>query len=148
MYNDTRFERDVRAALQRDRRIRHPELIAVSVDEIGTVVLTGAVGSLPQHRAAVDDARQIEGVFEVIADELKVHPPVGDQRADDEIRAAAMQQLNWDSRIRSDHLHVNVLLGRVTLTGYVREESERAAATEDVARLTGVVGITNQVEVR
>jgi len=146
--SDTRIENDVRAALQRDPRIKRPELIAVSVDEIGTVVLSGAVGSLPQHRAAVRDARQIDGIFAVIADDLKVHPPVGNQRADDEIHAAAMQRLIWDSRIRSDHIHVKVLHGQVTLTGYVREQSEHAAAAEDVERITGVVGVTNQIEVR
>lgn len=145
---DSRIEDEVRAALQRDARIKRPELIAVSVDEIGTVVLSGAVGSFPQHRAAVHDARQIDGVFEVIADDLKVHPPVGDRRADDEIRAAAMQQLIRDSRIRSNQIHVHVLLGQVTLTGYVGEESERVAASEDVERITGVVGVTNQIAVR
>jgi osmotically-inducible protein OsmY len=145
---DTRIENDVRAALRGDPRIKRPELIAVAADRIGTVVLSGAVATLAQHRAAVHDAQQIDGVFEVIADDLKVHPPIADQRSDDLIRATAMQQLVWDSRIRSNHIHVHVLLGQVTLTGYVWEDAESAAAAEDVARLSGVVGVTNQIEVR
>jgi hypothetical protein len=36
---NTRIHVDVRTALRQDPRIKHPELIAVSVDEIGTVVL-------------------------------------------------------------------------------------------------------------
>ena len=36
MFTNSRIEQDVRAALRRDARIKHPELIAVSVDEIGT----------------------------------------------------------------------------------------------------------------
>jgi osmotically-inducible protein OsmY len=36
----------------------------------------------------------------------------------------------------------------VTLTGYVRDASERAAAAEDLAHLPGVVAITNQIDVR
>ncbi len=148
MFTQTRIENDVRAALQNDPRIKRPGLIVVAADEIGTVVLRGAVGSLPQHTAAMRDARQINGVFEVIADELKIHPLVEDQRADDQIRAAAIQQVTMDSRIRSTHIHVHVLLGQVTLTGYVRDASERAAAGEDVAHLPGVVAITNQIEVR
>lgn len=142
------MEDDVRSALQRDPRIEHPELIAVYVDGIGTVVLHGGVATLPQRVAAVADARQIDGVFEVIADDLKVHPLSGTPRVDDEIRAAAMQRVIDDSRIRSNHIHLRVSRGWVKLTGYVREESERAAAVDDVASITGVVGVTDRIEVR
>ena len=90
----------------------------------------------------------MEGVFEVVVDDLKVHPPIGPQRTDDEIRAAALHRLIWDPRIRSTHIHVKVSHGHLTLTGYVREQSESAAAAEDVASLTGVVGVTNRIEIR
>jgi len=148
LFTDSRIEEDVRAALQRDPRIKHPELIAVSVDEIGTVVLRGAVDTLPQRLAAAHDARQIEGVFEVIVDDLKVHPPPAHRRSDDQIRAAALKRLTSDSRIRSTHIQVKVWHGQLTLTGYAREEAESAAAVEDVASLTGVVEVTNRIEIR
>jgi osmotically-inducible protein OsmY len=143
-----RIEAEVRAALQSDTRIKQPELIAVSVDEIGTVVLRGAVGSLHQRMAALHDAQRIDGVFEVIGDDLRVHPPVSHRRGDDQLRAAALQKLTDDSRIRSTHIHVKVSRGRVTLTGYVREESERDAAVDDVAALTGVLGVSDRIEIR
>jgi len=148
LFTDTRIENAVRAALERDPRIRHPERIAISADEIGTVVLHGAVESLPQRLAARQDARQVEGVFNVVIDDLKVHPPVGARRADEEIRAAAQQRVIWDSRIRSNHIHVKVSHGWVTLMGYVRDEAERAAAVEDVTTLTGVLGVFDRIEVR
>ena len=148
MLRNSRIENDVRAALERDPLIKHPELITVSVDEIGTVVLRGAVASFPQRLAAARDARQIEGVFDVIVDGVKVHPPVGPIRGDDEIRVAAMQQLSSDPRIRSNHIRVKVMDGHVTLKGYIGEESEHAAAAEDAASVTGVVGVTNHIEVR
>jgi osmotically-inducible protein OsmY len=148
LFTDTRTENAVRAALEGDPRIRHPELIAVSADEIGTVVLHGAVEGLPQRLAARQDARQVDGVFNVVIDDLKVHPPVGARRADDEIRATAQQHVIRDSRIRSNHVHVRVSHGWVTLTGNVREESERAAAVEDVTTLTGVLGVIDRIEVR
>jgi osmotically-inducible protein OsmY len=144
---DSRIENEVRVALQSDPRIKHPELIAVSVDEIGTAVLHGAVANLPQRLAAVHDARQIDGVFEVIADDLEVRPPIGSLRSDDEIRAAATQRVIADSRIRSNHIHIDVSHAQVTLSGYVRNESDSAAAAEDVAGLTGVLGVTNQIKV-
>jgi hypothetical protein len=145
MVDKSKIEGDVRAALQGDPRIKHPELIAVSVDGIGTVVLRGAVGSLPQRRAATHDARQVEGVFEVI-DRLKVHPPIGKEVGDDEVRAAALQQLMWDSRFWSDDIQVTVSDGWVTLSGHVRQEEQRLAAMEDVAGVDGVVGVTNQIK--
>jgi hypothetical protein len=77
------IEEAVRVPLDGDSRIKHPELIAVSVDEIGTVVLRVAVGTFPERLAAAHDARDVAGVFNVIVDDLKVHPPVGRRRSDD-----------------------------------------------------------------
>ncbi|MGP0048536.1 MAG: BON domain-containing protein [Solirubrobacteraceae bacterium] len=148
VFTNTLTEEDVRAALRRDPRIKHPDLIAVSVDGIGTVVLRGAVGTLAERLAAAHDARQVDSVFEVVVDDLRVHPPIGPRRTDDEIRATALQRLIWDARIRSTHIHVKVSHGHLTLTGYVREQSESAAAAEDVASLTGAVDITNRIEIR
>ena len=148
MFTDDRLDDAVRDALQRDSRIKHPELIAVSVDEIGTVVLRGAVATLPERLAAAHAAKSVEGVFEVIVDDLKVHPPIGPRRADDEVRAAAVQRLTSDPRIRSTHIRVKVSHGHLTLTGYVRGQSEIVAAGEDVASLPGVTDVTNRIEIR
>ena len=148
MFTDTHIEEAVRAALDGDPRIKHPELIAVSADEIGTVVLRGAVGTFPERLAAARDAQDVEGVFTVIVDDLRVHPPVGRRRSDDEIRATALERLTSDSRIRSTHIDVKVSHGHLTLTGYARERAESAAAAEDLARLTGVIEVSNRIEIR
>ena len=148
MFTNSRREEDVRAALRRDARIKHPELISVSVDEIGTVVLRGAVGTLRERLAAAHDARGVEVVFQVVVDDLKLHPPVARRRTDDELRAAALRRLIGDARIRSTHIHVKVAHGHLMLTGYVREEAESDAAAEDAATVTGVDGITNRLEIR
>jgi osmotically-inducible protein OsmY len=147
MTDTSRIESEVRDALARDARIKHPELIAISVDTIGTLVLSGTVASIRQRRAAVSDARRIDGVFEVI-DRLKVHPPVGPLRADDEIRAAALQRLAADSRIHAERIHVKVSGGRITLAGYVRQASQRSHAEQDVASVDGVVHLVNEIAVR
>ena len=148
MLTNAHIEETVRAALDRDPRIEHPELIAVSVDEIGTVVLRGAVGTLPERLAAAHDARHIEDVLNVIIDDLRVHPPVGPRRSDDEIRAAALDTLTADPRIRSTHIHVKGSHGHLTLTGYAREHAESAAAAEDVASLHGVIEVINRIGIR
>ena len=139
---------EVRAALQRDPRIKDPELIAVSVDAIGTVDLRGSVTSLRQRRAALHDAQRVDGVFEVLADHLTVHPPIPELHADDQIRAKALQRLSSDPRIHADHVHVKVSHRRVTLTGYVRHRSERTAAVESVSSVSGVGTVTDHIEVR
>ena len=144
------IESDVRDALQRDARIKRPELIAISVDMIGTVVLGGTVATIRQRRAAAHDARRIDGVFEVI-DHLRVHPPVGPLRTDDEIRAAALRRLNGDSRIHAEQIRVKLARGRVTLTGYVRHASERLHTEEAVAsvdNVVDVVDVVNEIDVR
>jgi osmotically-inducible protein OsmY len=138
---------DVRDALRCDARIKHPELISISVDVIGTVVLDGAVATIRQRRAAVSAARRVDGVFDVI-DRLKVHPRVRPLQTDDEIHADALQRLAADSRIHSERIHVTVARGRATLTGYVRHTSERSHAEEDVAGADGVLGVANEIEVR
>ena len=148
MFSDDRLADEVRAALRRDSRIKHPELIAVSADEIGTVVLRGAVATLPERLAASHDARGVDGVFDVIVDDLKLHPPTGSRRGDDEVRATALERLNSDPRIRSTHIHVKVSRGHVTLTGYVRDRSESVAAQDDVASLSGVTEVTNRIEIQ
>ena len=148
MLTNAHIEETVRAALDHDPRMKHPELIAVSVDEIGTVVLRGAVGTLSERLAATHDARHVEGVFNVIVDDLRVHPPVGPRRSDDELRAAALETLSADRRIRSTHIHVKLSHGHLTVTGYAREQAESAAAAEDVASLPGVIEVTNRIEIR
>jgi osmotically-inducible protein OsmY len=83
----------------------------------------------------------------VIADELEVHPLVGRHRTDDPIRTAALERLNSDSRIHSEHIHVTVSHGHVTLKGHVRYESERSAAAEGIQGLDGVVELSNRIEI-
>jgi osmotically-inducible protein OsmY len=82
------------------------------------VTLRGTVETFRQRHAAIDDARQIEGVRE-IDDQLHVEPwPMG-RREDYEIRAAALQKLIRDSEVPDDSIEVGVRDGCVTLTGYV-----------------------------
>jgi hyperosmotically inducible protein len=143
----SRITDEIRAALQLDPRIAHPELIAVSVDGIGTVVLRGAVRTVRQRRVAVHDARRVDGVFDVI-DHLRVHPPIPDRDADDELRVKVLEQLSSDPGVHADRVHVRVSHGRVTLTGYVRHMSERAVAVDLARSISGVVAVSDEIQVR
>ena len=138
---------EVQTALQSDPRIKDPELIAVSVDAIGTVDLRGSVTSIHQRRAAVHDARQPDGVFEVV-DRLTIHPPIPGVHVDDEIRARALQRLSSDPGVHLEHVHVKVSHGQVTLTGYVRHPAERTAAVDAVQNVSGVAAVSDEIQVR
>ena len=144
MSPDPQLQDRVRAALASDPRIPADADIAIAADN-GVVTLRGTVASFKQRRAAVEDTESIHDVAQVF-DDLKVHLLPGDVR-DDELRGVALQALIWDSRVRVDEIDVSVANGWLTLTGEVKHQFQSDAAFEDVARLRGVGGVTNEIRV-
>ena len=53
----------------------------------------------------------------------------------------------WDSEVDAESLDVRVKDGWATLTGCATFQFESDAAYKDVARLRGVVGVTNEIKV-
>ena len=145
MLTDNSLEDAVLNSLDQDPRIPDSNEIAVSADD-GMVALRGSVESFGQRRAAADDARKIEGVYEV-DNQLKVNLIDADRREDDEIRGVALQALIWDTEVPSDSVDVNVRDGWITLKGEVTYQIQSDAAYDDVATLYGVYGVTNQIKV-
>jgi osmotically-inducible protein OsmY len=145
MVSSEQIEADILMEIREDKRIPEPDEIAVKAVD-GSVTLRGTVGSFAQRRAAVKDARNTEGVFDVY-DELKVRILDGYGRDDAEIRGTALQLLMWDVEIPSDSIEVSVLDGWLTLKGDVDFQFQSDDAFEDVASLYGLVGITNEIRV-
>jgi osmotically-inducible protein OsmY len=141
---DATIQDDVRSALERDPRILDPVDIAVS-GHGESVTLRGTVRSLKQRRAAVEDARSVSAVRDVI-DDLQVRW-LEDDVWDDAIRGAALQSLTWDAEVPADAIDVSVTDGWATLRGEVKHQFQSDAAFEDVARIKGVGGITNEITV-
>jgi osmotically-inducible protein OsmY len=108
------------------------------------VTLRGSVSSFRQRRAAVQTAKSVPGVRGV-EDELGID--LRDRFEDGEIRGAALQVLIWDPDVPEDRINVTVKDGWLTLKGEVRHQHESDAAFEDVSRLRGVGGITNEIKV-
>jgi osmotically-inducible protein OsmY len=133
----------VRTEIDRDPRIPHAREVAVSERE-GAVTLRGTVGSFRQRRAAVQIAKSVPGVHDV-ADELSID--LQDHFDDDEIRGTALQVLIWDPDVPDDRIDVKVKDAWLTLKGEVRYQHESDAAFDDVSRLRGVGGITNEIKV-
>jgi osmotically-inducible protein OsmY len=142
---NTPLEDEVISSLDLDPRIPDSIEIAVSADG-GIVTLRGTVESFAQRRAATEDARRIDDVYEV-DDQLKVDLLGADRREDDEIRGAALQSLIWDIEVPSNAVEVKVDDGWVTLKGDVTYQFQSDAAYDDVASLYGVYGVTNEIKV-
>jgi osmotically-inducible protein OsmY len=145
MLTDTSLTDAVIANLDLDPRIPDSLEIAVAADE-GNITLRGTVESFSQRRAAGQDARKVDGVYDV-DNQLKVSLMGSDRRDDDEIRGAALQNLIWDVDVPSDLVDVKLEDGWVTLKGDVSYQFESDAAYDDVASLYGVVGVTNKIVV-
>ncbi|MBV8221593.1 MAG: BON domain-containing protein [Solirubrobacterales bacterium] len=140
------IEQDIRSALELDSRVPHPQVIAVSVDEIGTVILRGTVADLRQRHAAVVDARAVDGVFDVL-DKLAISLRERGRRADYELRGRALQALIDADGVPSDRVDVEVSDGRVTLVGEVDCQFQSHVAEEAVAHLAGIDAVSNQLRV-
>ncbi|HKH80669.1 MAG TPA: BON domain-containing protein [Methylovirgula sp.] len=113
----------------------------------GVVTLTGHVESYAEKQAAEMAARRVRGV-KAVAEEIEVRLPFGTERSDDEIAAAAVDRLAWDVAIPCDAVKIKVEKGWVTLTGEVDWYFQKEAAEQDVRRLFGVVGVSNQISIK
>jgi osmotically-inducible protein OsmY len=142
---NTPIEDAVIENMDHDPRLPDSAEIAVSAAD-GVVTLRGTVESFSQRRAATDDAKQIEGVYEV-DDQLKVNLIGDNRREDDEIRGVALQALIWDTEVPSDALDVHVEDGWITLKGDVSFQFQSDAAYDDVSSLYGVYGVSNEIKV-
>ena len=139
------IEEAVRESLDNDRRLRRPAEVAVMVDD-GVVTLRGTVGTFGQRLAAVRDARKVHGV-DYVEDQIEVRILDVDRRSNAELRGMALQAIAWDTDAPDEEIEVKVTDGWVTLTGEVSYQFQSDAAHGDVAKLFGVIGITNEIRV-
>jgi osmotically-inducible protein OsmY len=143
MSNDNTIVEGVRAALAGDPHLHNPTEVAVS-ERAGTVILRGTVRSLHQRRLAIETAKSVRGVRNVM-DEMTIDPR--DHWDDAQLRGAALQALMSNDAVPGDNVDVTVADGWLTLKGRVKHQSESNAAFEAVSDLPGVGGITNRIEV-
>jgi osmotically-inducible protein OsmY len=113
----------------------------------GVVTLTGRVESFAEKRAAEAATRRVKGV-KAVAEEIEVQLSFGIKRSDGEIAAATIERLAWDVSVPRDAVKVKVEKGWLTLMGEVDWYYQKNAAEQDVRRLFGVVGVTNQITIK
>ncbi len=122
------------------------EHVGVAVDR-DVVTLSGHVTSYAQKVAAIAAARRVKGVH-AIAENIEVRYPFQSKTADDQIAQRVSDILNWDVLVPSNSVDVLVQDGWITLTGDVDWYYERTAAEDDVRKLSGVVGVTNNIKIK
>ncbi|MBF9197384.1 BON domain-containing protein [Microvirga terrestris] len=120
--------------------------IGVAVDS-GVVTLTGHVGSYAEKIAAERAAQRVRGV-RAIAQEIQVRYPSDKKTSDDEIAKRAADILAWDARVPDEGIQIKVQNGWVMLTGTVEWQYQRVAAESGVRKLSGVIGVSNEIELK
>ncbi len=145
MINDEALQKAVLAQLRWEPSVDAAH-IGVTADD-GIVTLTGHVESFAGKHAAETATRLVKGVTGV-AEEMEVRLAFDFQRDDDVIAAAAVDRLAWDVSVPRDAVKVSVDKAWVTLTGEVLWHYQKDAAEQDLRRLYGVVGVSNQITIK
>jgi osmotically-inducible protein OsmY len=120
--------------------------IGVAVED-SIVTLTGHVPTYAQKDMAEQVASRVKGV-RGIAQEIEVRPAGTGQTADDQVARRAVDTIGWNTSIPEGAVKVKVHKGWVTLIGKVDWQYQRSAAADAVRALGGVLGVSNQIELR
>jgi osmotically-inducible protein OsmY len=142
---DKQLQDNVQAALDWDPSIDVTD-VGVTVDQ-GVVTLRGVVKTYSEVAAAERVALGVYGV-KALANDLKVRIVNGNERTDSDIALAAVNAIKWNTLIPSDKVSVSVSEGWITLKGDLDWQFQREAAGRAVRDLIGVVGVTNNINVR
>lgn len=145
MKTDALIQKDVIDELKWDPSVSS-EHIGVAVTD-GIVTLTGHVPSYFEKSAAERAAQRVAGV-KAIAEEIEVRYPGSYSRDDGDIARAILDVFKWNVQVPDDRVKVKVSYGWVTLSGDVEWEYQKDAAANAVKPLTGVVGVTNTIEIK
>ena len=119
--------------------------VGVEVNK-GVVTLTGFVDSYAKRLAAQEAAHRVVGVLDV-ANDIQIRVPESLGRTDTEIAQAIRQALEWNVFVPQERVHSTVSNGLVTLTGTVDRWAQSDEAQRAVSKLSGVVGVINNIQV-
>lgn len=145
MKNDTQLKKDIIAELDWDPSV-HSSQVGVAVKD-GVVTLTGHLDTYAEKYAIEKAVGRVQGV-KAIALELDVKLDPGHKRSDTEIALAAESALQWHALVPLEQIKVRVEKGWITLKGVVDWDYQRQSAEKAVRTLTGVTGVTNNINLK
>jgi osmotically-inducible protein OsmY len=141
--SDSIIREDVLSELKSDPKITSND-IAVAVKD-GVVTLSGYVPNYWEKVEAENVAKRVYGV-KGVANDIEIKLP--STRTDPEIARDAVSALESHVSIPKDTIKVTVKNGWVTLEGSVDWHFEKTLAESAVKKLRGVIGVTNNIEVK
>ncbi len=140
--------RDIRSAVQKE--LEFDPLVDASGITVknmnGDVALNGTVPAYPQYLQAAAAARRVQGVTRV-HNHLMVDMPFANYRDDAMLTTDANNALAMNVTVPPGSVEASASEGNVWLTGMVGNRFQRDAAEQAVARLTGVRGIADDIEI-
>ena len=145
MKSDSQLQQDVMDELQWEPRVHHANIGVAAKD--GVITLSGFVGSYAEKIAAEKAARRVKGV-RGLAEEIEVRLDSDAKTADPEIAKRIADMFDWSAMVPKHKIGVKVEHGWVTLTGTVDGHFQRKSASDLASRISGVRGVSNQIEVR
>ncbi|RKX60194.1 MAG: transporter [Thermodesulfobacteriota bacterium] len=120
----------------------------IDVDTVnGVVTLTGLVETEKEIKRAIEIAKSVKGVKEVI-NNLKVGKRgVITYLSDKEITTRVKIKFMQDPELKAFSIDVDTLNGVVTLTGIVKTEAQKKKAVELAKSVPGVKGVKDNIQV-
>jgi len=145
MKTDMELKKDVEDELNWEPAVNAAH-IGVSAKQ-GVVTLTGHIPSYAEKWHAENAAKRVYGVS-AVANELEVKLPSSSERTDEDIAAACVSALKINYAVPDDKIKVLVRSKWITLEGTVDWQHQKKAAERAVRDLLGVVGVTNNIDVK
>jgi osmotically-inducible protein OsmY len=142
--SDDYIREDVLSELKWDPKLTSPGDIAIAVKD-GVVTLSGFVNNYFEKDAAEKAAKRVYGVRGVAND---IEVKLATTRTDPEIARDAVHELESHISVPADKIKVTVKNGWVTLEGSAEWQYQKTLAESAVKKLRGVVGVTNNIEVK
>jgi len=142
---DPDIKRDVEDELRSDPDIDATDIASAVKD--GVVTLAGFVRSFRQRRKAEQDVKLVAGVVGV-ANNIEVRLPIIHRRPDPDIARDAVKAIKSELPLSWERIRVIVEDGLITLEGEVEWHYQLERAEEAAARVRGVEGIINNIEIR
>lgn len=142
---NTKLQHNVLAELEWDPSIDASKIGVTAND--GVVTLTGSASSYFEKMTAERVAKRLFGV-KAVANDISLKLPGGAERTDPDIAAAALNALKWNPSVPDERIKVTVRSGWVILEGEVERWYQKDAAERAVHNLTGVKGVTNDLNIK
>lgn len=136
--------RRVEEALAGDFLLDESQLVVEVTGDV--VTLAGTVETYAEKILAQHAAQAVDGVQDLVnAVDIK---PKGDRHPSDaELEEMVDRVLAWDALVPEQDIHATVVDGLVALTGSCATRAQAEEAERAVARLYGIGGVVNRIEV-